>query len=115
MRFTIDSWSGPPVRHYTDLVLVAVVALCTQENDVVHAGYLALALLFFRRRDALQAERNRRVLTLRTLTMSGALMRQRQQPAQYSIVSQTCQMDSRRAIYGPLELFAYPDFSAGMF
>ena len=46
-------------RHYTDLVLVAVVALCTQENDVIHAGYLALALLFFRRRDALRAERNR--------------------------------------------------------
>ncbi len=46
-------------RHYTDLVLVAVVALCTQENDVIHAGYLALALLFFRRRDALRTERNR--------------------------------------------------------
>ena len=48
-----------PGRHYTDLVLVAVVALCTQENDVIHAGYLALALLFFRRRDALRTERNR--------------------------------------------------------
>ena len=46
-------------RHYTDLVLVAVVALCTQENDVIHAGYLALALLYFRRRDALRTERNR--------------------------------------------------------
>lgn len=46
-------------RHYTDLVLVAVVALCTQENDVIHAGYLALALLFFRRRDSLRTERNR--------------------------------------------------------
>ena len=40
-------------------MLVAVVALCTQENDVIHAGYLALALLFFRRRDALRTERNR--------------------------------------------------------
>ena len=49
-------------RHYTDLVLVAVVALCTLENDVIHAGYLALALLFFRRRDALRTERNRCVL-----------------------------------------------------
>ena len=34
---------------------MAVVALCTQENDVIHAGYLALALLFFRRRDALRS------------------------------------------------------------
>ena len=32
------------------MVLVAVVALCTMENDLLHAGYLALALLFFRRR-----------------------------------------------------------------
>lgn len=48
-----------PRRHYTDLVLVAVVALCTLENDVIHAAYLALALLFFRCRDALRSERNR--------------------------------------------------------
>ena len=48
---------------------MAVVALCTQENDVIHAGYLALALLFFRRRDALRNERNRHVsfTTLNTL------------------------------------------------
>ena len=38
---------------------MAVVALCTLENDVIHAGYLALALLFFRCRDALRSERNR--------------------------------------------------------
>jgi hypothetical protein len=46
-------------RHYTDVVLIAVVALCTLENDVIHAGYLALALLFFRRRDELRLQRNR--------------------------------------------------------
>ena len=46
-------------RHYTDVVLIAVVALCTLENDVIHAGYLALALLFFRRRDELRMQRNR--------------------------------------------------------
>jgi hypothetical protein len=34
-----------------------VVALCTLENDVVHAAYLAIALLLFRRRDVLRAER----------------------------------------------------------
>ena len=45
-------------RHYTDALLVAVVGLCTLENDVVHAAYLALALLLFRRRDALRLEGN---------------------------------------------------------
>ena len=44
-------------RHYTDLLLIAVVGLCTVENDVIHAAYLALALLLFRRRDALRTER----------------------------------------------------------
>ncbi len=38
---------------------MTVVALCTLENDVIHAGYLALALLFFRRRDSLRVQRNR--------------------------------------------------------
>jgi hypothetical protein len=42
-----------------DVLLIAVVALCTLENDVIHAGYLALALLFFRRRDELRMQRNR--------------------------------------------------------
>ncbi|KAL6770350.1 hypothetical protein ACKKBG_A34605 [Auxenochlorella protothecoides x Auxenochlorella symbiontica] len=42
-------------RHYLEFLLVAVVALCTLENDVIHAGYLALALLFFRQRIALRA------------------------------------------------------------
>jgi len=40
-------------RHYSDAVLVAVIALCTLENDVIHAGYLALALYFFRHRESL--------------------------------------------------------------
>jgi hypothetical protein len=42
------------IRHYTDVVLVAVVVLCTLENDVIHAAYLAIALLLFRRRDSLR-------------------------------------------------------------
>ena len=41
-------------RHYSDAVLVAVIALCTLENDVIHAGYLALALYFFRQRESLR-------------------------------------------------------------
>ena len=47
-----------PCRHYMDAVLIAVVALCTLENDVVHAGYLALALLLFRQREVLRGERS---------------------------------------------------------
>lgn len=46
-------------RHYTDAVLITVVALCALENDVIHAGYLALALLLFRRRETLRMERSR--------------------------------------------------------
>lgn len=34
---------------------VAVVVLCAAQRDLVHAGYLALVLLLFRRRSALQA------------------------------------------------------------
>lgn len=45
----------PPCRHYSDAVLVAVIALCTLENDVIHAGYLALALYFFRHRESLRS------------------------------------------------------------
>jgi len=45
-------------RHYMDVVLVAVVALCTVENDVIHAAYLAIALLLFRRRDTLRHRGN---------------------------------------------------------
>ena len=36
------------------MVLVAVVVLCTLCNDVIHAAYLAIALLLFRRRDTLR-------------------------------------------------------------
>ena len=46
-------------RHSIEVVLVAVVALCTLENDVIHAAYLAVVLLLFRRRDALRLEGNR--------------------------------------------------------
>lgn len=37
-----------------DVVLVAVVGLCAAQRDLVHAGYLALALLFFRKRQRLR-------------------------------------------------------------
>lgn len=40
------------------MVLIAVVGLCTLENDVIHAAYLAIALLLFRRRDTLRTERH---------------------------------------------------------
>lgn len=40
-------------------MLVAVVALCTIENDIIHAGYLACALFFFRGRIELRTRRNR--------------------------------------------------------
>ena len=36
-----------------------MVALCALENDVIHAGYLALALLLFRRRETLRVERSK--------------------------------------------------------
>lgn len=45
-------------RHSIEVVLVAVVGLCTLENDVIHAAYLAVVLLLFRRRDALRLEGN---------------------------------------------------------
>ena len=45
-------------RKSLDFLLVAVVALCTLDNDIIHAGYLALALFFFRSRVALRARRN---------------------------------------------------------
>ena len=37
-----------------DVVLVLVVALCTLETDIIHAVYLALALLLFRQRDVVR-------------------------------------------------------------
>ena len=46
-------------RHSIEVVLVAVVGLCTLENDCIHAAYLAVVLLLFRRRDALRLEGNR--------------------------------------------------------
>ena len=46
-------------RHYMDVVLIAVVVLCTVENDVIHAAYLAIALLLFRRRDTLRYDGNK--------------------------------------------------------
>lgn len=45
-------------RWYIDFLLIAVVALCTLDNDIIHAGYLALALFFFRSRLTLRAQRN---------------------------------------------------------
>jgi hypothetical protein len=49
-------WSWPDwlryelVKHSVDMVLVAVVALCSLQRDIIHAGYLAIALLLFRKR-----------------------------------------------------------------
>lgn len=45
-------------RRSLDILLVVVVALCTLDNDIIHAGYLALALFFFRSRVKLRARRN---------------------------------------------------------
>jgi hypothetical protein len=45
-------------RRSLDILLVAVVALCTLDNDIIHAGYLALALFFFRSRVKLRVRRN---------------------------------------------------------
>ena len=45
-------------RYYTDVVLVAVVALCALDNDIIHAAYLAIALLLFRQRDQLREQGN---------------------------------------------------------
>ena len=42
---------------------MCVVALCSLENDCVHAGYLALALYFFRARIRLRARRNRQAIS----------------------------------------------------
>lgn len=42
------------LRHTLDGVLVAVLALCAVDNDLLHAGYLAIALYFFRCRAALR-------------------------------------------------------------
>jgi piezo-type mechanosensitive ion channel component 1/2 len=46
-------------RHSLDIVLVSVVAMCGLEVDIIHAGYLAIALYFFRGRIRLRAARNR--------------------------------------------------------
>lgn len=45
-------------RRSLDILLVVVVALCTLDNDIIHAGYLALGLFFFRSRVKLRARRN---------------------------------------------------------
>ncbi|KAK9858804.1 hypothetical protein WJX84_000839, partial [Apatococcus fuscideae] len=45
-------------RYYTDAVLVAVVGLCALDNDIIHAAYLAIALLLFRQRDQLREQGN---------------------------------------------------------
>jgi hypothetical protein len=44
------------IKHSLDLLLVTVVVVCTVQRDVLHAGYLALALMFFRERRMLRAE-----------------------------------------------------------
>lgn len=46
-------------RWYLDFVLVSVIALCSIDNDIIHAGYLGIALLYFRSRIRLRHERNK--------------------------------------------------------
>ena len=53
---------------------MAVVALCTLENDVIHAAYLAIALLLFRRRDSLRLEGNRLFRLLPTCNFAVMLL-----------------------------------------
>lgn len=50
----LDWWRYQTVKYSLDLVLVSVVVLCSMQKDVVHAGYLAVALVFFRQRRVLQ-------------------------------------------------------------
>ncbi|KAG2488469.1 hypothetical protein HYH03_012974 [Edaphochlamys debaryana] len=45
------------VRHAADLLLVALVGLVALQRDLLRAGYLAIALLLFRRRPELRAPR----------------------------------------------------------
>ena len=44
--------AGPPdaaaCRHYTDVVLVCVLALCTLQLDAIHGVYLGISLFMFR-------------------------------------------------------------------
>lgn len=45
-------------RYHIDLVLVAVVALCSFDDDFIHGGYLALSLFYFRSKINLRWGRN---------------------------------------------------------
>lgn len=45
-------------KWYLDALLVIVVTLCSLDNDIVHAGYLAIALFFFRARISLRSRKN---------------------------------------------------------
>lgn len=52
MRFFILRW-------HLDFVLILVVVVCILDNDIMHAGYLAISFYFFRHRIELRYERNR--------------------------------------------------------
>ena len=45
-------------RYHIDLVLIAVVALCSIDDDFIHGGYLALSLFYFRSKINLRRGRN---------------------------------------------------------
>lgn len=45
-------------RRSLEALLIAVVLVCVMENDIIHAGYLAIALFFFRSRLTLRNRRN---------------------------------------------------------
>jgi hypothetical protein len=47
-----------------DILMVVVVALCTVQRDLIHAGYLGLTLWLFRRRQELRHEGNKLFLWL---------------------------------------------------
>jgi hypothetical protein len=47
------------LRWHLDFVLISVVVACILDNNVMHAGYLAMSFYFFRHRIRLRYERNR--------------------------------------------------------
>ena len=47
------------LRWHLDFVLISVVVACILDNNVMHAGYLAMSFYFFRHRIRLRHERNR--------------------------------------------------------
>lgn len=53
-----DWWRYEAIKHSRDAHLVAVAAVCFLQRDILHAGYLALALVFARRRGGPGSDRS---------------------------------------------------------